>query len=180
SNSGCECSKTASQNSAAPPRMRSDPLAMRSPTSARVIAPSGKTCSTRSSSDMNRSFAFRLIRRAIIYTPRNHRFPAAATTKRRRISSAAFSRSEEGPLLRLVKLEREAVHAPALPAGFARTVVEQVPEMRAAASAAHLGAHHTVRAVLVKRHRVRRDGFGEARPAGAGVVLRRAVEQRVP
>jgi hypothetical protein len=47
-----------------------------------------------------------------------------------------------------LQVERDAVHAPPLPAGLARTVVEDVAEMGVAARAAHLGADHPVRAVL--------------------------------
>src|SRR5829696_2149818 len=45
--------------------------------------------------------------------------------------------------------------------------------------AAHLGADHPVRAVLNELYGLRRDGFSEARPAGARVVLRLAVKERV-
>src|ERR687890_1101337 len=78
-----------------------------------------------------------------------------------------------------VQVERDAVHAPPLPAGLLRTVLEDVAEMRAAACAAYLGAHHPVRAILDELDGVRRDGLGEARPAGARVVFRAAVEELV-
>ena len=48
-----------------------------------------------------------------------------------------------------------------------------------AARAAYLGTHHPVRAVLYKLDSVRRDCLGEARPAGARVVLRAALEERI-
>src|SRR3712207_7879583 len=48
-----------------------------------------------------------------------------------------------------------------------------------AARTAHLGAHHPVRAVLDELDGIRRDGLGEARPAGARVVLRAALEEHV-
>src|ERR687885_829001 len=77
------------------------------------------------------------------------------------------------------QVERDTVHAPPLPAGLLRTVLEDVAEMRAATRAAHLGAHHPVRAILDELDGVRRDRLGEARPAGTRVVLRVAIEERV-
>src|SRR5215208_5580798 len=77
------------------------------------------------------------------------------------------------------QVERDAVHAPPLPPSLLRTVVEDVAEVRAAARAAHLGAHHPVGVILDELYGLRRDGLGEARPAGARVVLRLAVEERV-
>ena len=75
------------------------------------------------------------------------------------------------------QVEREGVHAVAL-VGGAGTVVEDVAEVRPAAPAPHLNAHHAMRAVLDQLHGVGDDRLGEARPARAGVVLRGAVEQR--
>src|SRR5215207_3641509 len=60
-----------------------------------------------------------------------------------------------------------------------RPVIEDVAEVRVAARAAYLGADHPVRAVLNELYGLRRDGFGEARPAGARVVLRPAVKEQV-
>src|SRR5215207_8772390 len=77
------------------------------------------------------------------------------------------------------QVESDAVHAPPLPPSLLRTVVEDVAEVRVAARAAHLGADHPVRAVLNELYGLRRDGFSEARPAGARVILCAAVEERV-
>src|SRR5919199_260414 len=77
------------------------------------------------------------------------------------------------------QVERDAVYAPPLPTGLLRTILEDVAEMRVATRAAHLGADHPVRAILHELDGVRRDHFGEAWPAGARVVLRSAVEERV-
>lgn len=49
--------------------------------------------------------------------------------------------------------------------------------MRMATCAAHLGADHSVGVVLHELYSLRRDRLGEARPAGARVVLRLAVEE---
>ena len=51
--------------------------------------------------------------------------------------------------------------------------------MRAAACTAHLGADHIVRVILDQFDGIRRDRLGEARPAGARVILCSAVEERV-
>src|SRR5215211_3129717 len=85
------------------------------------------------------------------------------------------------PNLALVPLQVEcdAVHAPPLPAGLLRPVVKDVAEVRVAACAAHLRADHPVRAVLDELDGIRRDRLGEARPAGARVVLRPAIKERV-
>ena len=58
-------------------------------------------------------------------------------------------------LATLIEIERQAVHTPALAAGIARAIVEQVSEMRAATRTSYLGADHTVGAVLVKFNSVR-------------------------
>src|SRR5918997_4089417 len=78
-----------------------------------------------------------------------------------------------------LQVERDAVHAPPLPTSLSRSVVEEVAEVRAAACAAHLGADHAVRAVLDQFDGVRCDRLGEARPPGARVVFRAAVEDLV-
>src|SRR3954447_1670726 len=77
------------------------------------------------------------------------------------------------------QFKRDAVHAPPLSTGLPRTVVEDVAEVRVAACAAHLGTNHPVRAVLDELEGIGRDGLGEARPAGARVVLRTAIEEGV-
>src|SRR5919107_1172214 len=85
------------------------------------------------------------------------------------------------PNLALVPLQVECdtVHAPPLPAGLLRPVVEDVAKVRVAACAAHLRADHPVRAVPDELDGVGRDRLGEARPAGARVVLRPAIKERV-
>src|SRR5919112_857152 len=85
------------------------------------------------------------------------------------------------PNLALVPLQVECdtVHAPPLPAGLLRPVVKDVAKVRVAACAAHLGADHPVRAVLDELDGIGRDRLGEARPAGARVVLRPAIKERV-
>src|SRR5215210_6465599 len=77
------------------------------------------------------------------------------------------------------QIECDTVHAPPLPAGLLRPVVKDVAEVRVAACAAHLGARHPVRAVLDELDGIRRDRLGEARPAGARVVLSPAIKERV-
>ncbi len=61
------------------------------------------------------------------------------------------------------EVERDAVHAPAPPAGLPRAVVEDVAEVGAAARAADLGARRAVGAIIDGGHGLRRDGLGEAR-----------------
>src|SRR4051794_7420454 len=75
-----------------------------------------------------------------------------------------------------LQVERDRVHAVALTRRL-RTVVEDVPEVAAAAPAPHLGAHHPVRAVLDQLDRLRRLRLVEARPTGSAVELGRRVEQ---
>ena len=48
----------------------------------------------------------------------------------------------------MMRIDRNAVHAPPLPTSLSRTIVEEVAEMRAAACAAHLGTSDAVRAIL--------------------------------
>src|SRR5215208_455515 len=88
-------------------------------------------------------------------------------------------RSIRGRASALFQVERNAVHTPPLSPSLPRTVVEDVAEVRVAARTAHLGADHPVRAVLNELYGLRRNGFGEARPAGARVVLRAAIEEHV-
>jgi hypothetical protein len=47
-----------------------------------------------------------------------------------------------------LQVERDAVHAPPLPTGLYRSVVEDVTEVRAATRATDFGAEHPVREVL--------------------------------
>jgi hypothetical protein len=54
-----------------------------------------------------------------------------------------------------------------------------VAKVGVAARAAHLGADHPVGVILDELDGIRRDGLGEARPAGARVVLRAAVEESI-
>src|SRR5439155_23550452 len=78
-----------------------------------------------------------------------------------------------GPIERLrllLEIQRGGVDAPAL-AGRLRTVVEHVPQVRAAAPAADLGPHHEEAAVLAELSVGQVHRLGEARPAGAGVEL---------
>ena len=116
---------------------------------------------------------------------------AAGSWERARVMETSSRRTLRGPIdprsrailgraSALFQVERNAVHAPPLPTSLPRTVVEDVAEVRVAARAAHLGADHPVRAVLDQFDGVRRDGLGEARPAGARVVLRAAIEERLP
>src|SRR5215217_5031767 len=78
-----------------------------------------------------------------------------------------------------LQVECDAVHAPPLPAGLLRPVVKDMAKVRVAACAAHLRADRPVRAVLDELDGVGRDRLGEARPAGARVVLRPAIKERV-
>ena len=64
----------------------------------------------------------------------------------------------------LFQVERNAVHAPPLPTGLPRSVVEDVAEVRVAARAAHLCADHPVGTVLEELDGIRREGLGETRP----------------
>src|SRR6185295_17293800 len=81
---------------------------------------------------------------------------------------------EHGPALRLssfvglVRREREraAVHAVAR-AGRLRPIRKDVPQMRVACCAAHFGAPHEERAVVVLAHGAFCDRCEKARPAGA-------------
>src|SRR6187401_3004592 len=68
------------------------------------------------------------------------------------------------------QVESEAVHAVPL-AGGRRTVGEQVAQVRAAATAAHLGAHHAVAGVVDELDGVGCLGVVEARPPAVGFVL---------
>src|SRR5688572_13298304 len=85
-------------------------------------------------------------------------------------------RRAAGPRL---ELQRCRVHAIA-EAGWARPVVEQVAEVRAAVRALRLDPAHAEGPVLVRRDPVVIDHVVEARPARAGLELRTRVEQRRP
>src|SRR5437773_8255955 len=76
-----------------------------------------------------------------------------------------------------LEFERGGVDAITL-AGGTGAVVEDVPEMTAAAPARDLGAHHAVSAVFVQLDRLGNGRLGEARPAGAGLELGLRAEQR--
>src|SRR5262245_42831947 len=83
-----------------------------------------------------------------------------------------------GSLFTRLEPQRRRVHAIPLPRRL-RAVVEDVPEVRVAAAAHDLGAAHEPAVVRVLGHAALRHRRPEARPAGAGVELRRAVEQRL-
>src|SRR5690606_18631041 len=108
---------------------------------------------------------------------------SAAHNKRPPPRQAAGVRAESfAPGLRLaairVEVERRRVDAVAL-SGRSRAVIKQVPQMRAAVRAAHLGADHPVAAVLAQLDVLLIDRIPEARPAAAGLVLRLRAEQRL-
>jgi len=86
---------------------------------------------------------------------------------------------QPAPSVPCVKFQRRAAHAVTLAIAVATAAVEDVAEVRAAAGAADLCAHHPVRFVVEQLDGFRRDRLGEARPAAAGVVLRPAVEELV-
>src|SRR4051794_22676604 len=67
-------------------------------------------------------------------------------------------------------LQRSRIDAVAL-AGGRRAVLEDVPEMSAAAAAMHFDALHPVAAVALRRDRACIRGPGEARPAGPALEL---------
>src|SRR4029077_17264866 len=69
-----------------------------------------------------------------------------------------------------IQAKADRVDAVAL-AGGCRAVLEDVSEVRPAAPAGHLGAHHAVAAIGVQVDRVRDRRLREAPPAGAGVEL---------
>src|SRR5579859_288258 len=75
-----------------------------------------------------------------------------------------------GALLGRLQLEHGRVDAVTLP-GRAGAVVEDVPEMRLAGVAEHLGAPHPEAAVRLLANIFAGDRGGKARPAGAGVEL---------
>jgi len=84
---------------------------------------------------------------------------------------------QPAPSVPCVKFQRRAAHAVTLAIAVATAAVEDVAEVRAAAGAADLCAHHPVRFVVEQLDGFRRDRLGEARPGG--VVLRLAVEELV-
>ena len=75
--------------------------------------------------------------------------------------------------------EGGAVDAVAQSAGGFRAVVEDVTQMGIAAGTTHLGALHTVAAVVVFGQEVGVDGFGEGRPAAARLKLVGGEEERL-
>ena len=75
-----------------------------------------------------------------------------------------------------MKQQRKAVHAVAQP-GRLRPIVEDVPEMAAAAAAVNLGAHHAQRPILGLADGVLKR-LVETRPAGAAFELGLRREQR--
>src|SRR5262249_4793294 len=77
-----------------------------------------------------------------------------------------------GPL----EIERHGVDAVSQP-GRLGAVLEDVPEVRLATCAVHLGATHEEAPILLGLDLVVGDGFEEARPAGAGVELGVRAEQ---
>src|SRR5215813_9990105 len=82
------------------------------------------------------------------------------------------------PRSTLVELERRGVDAVALP-GRLRAVVEDVPEVRVAPRAVHLGPAHEEARVLLGLDRLRRGRLEVRRPAGAGVELVIRAEERL-
>src|SRR4051794_3281194 len=76
-----------------------------------------------------------------------------------------------------IELERARVDAVAEAARVTRAVLEHVPEVAAAVAAGDLGAAHEQRVVRARLDRGGDGWLGEARPAGAGVELRRGREQ---
>src|SRR4029079_2656826 len=74
------------------------------------------------------------------------------------------------------ELQRHTIHAVAQP-GRRRSVLEDVPEMSAAAAAVHFGARHEERLIDRGADRVR-ERLPEARPPGAVLKLRLRGEQR--
>ena len=74
---------------------------------------------------------------------------------------------QPAPSVPCVKFQRRAAHAVTLAIAVATAAVEDVAEVRAAAGAADLCAHHPVRFVVEQLDGFRRDRLGEARPAAA-------------
>src|SRR6185503_14261852 len=100
-----------------------------------------------------------------------------AATCARRAPSACGWRSSGRSNLRLLELERRGVHAVAQARGLG-AVVEDVPEVRVATRAQHLGALREPAVVLLLRDVLLRHRLEEARPAGAGVELGLGAEER--
>src|SRR5215470_532726 len=107
----------------------------------------------------------------------------------RNFMRAALSHSSQGPAVKigapgacralaLVELERGGVDAIALP-GRLGPVVEDVPEVRIAPRAVHLGPAHEEARVLLGLDRLRRGRLEVRRPAGAGVELVIRAEERL-
>src|SRR5690606_29052050 len=83
-----------------------------------------------------------------------------------------------GPEASSLRLEAQRGRVDAITqARRARPIGEHVAEMSAATRASHFLAHPAVRAVLVRAERFLPDRLVEARPAGAGVVLRLGAEK---
>src|SRR5271170_8356033 len=74
------------------------------------------------------------------------------------------------------EVERHRIHAVTKP-GRARPIVEDVPEVRLAALAGHIGALHPEGVVAALQDIQTRDRLPEARPAGARIELGARVEQ---
>src|SRR5262245_20698788 len=79
--------------------------------------------------------------------------------------------------LRWLELERGAVDAVAQARGVRRPIGEDVPEVRFAARAAHLGALHEVGTILVLADDLAARWPVEAGPAGAGFEFGRGGKQ---
>ena len=75
------------------------------------------------------------------------------------------------------KIQRRGIHAVAQ-AGRLRAVVKDVPQVRVASRAQHLGASHEKRAVGFGAHVLFGDRLIEAWPSGARLELGIRIEQR--
>lgn len=79
-------------------------------------------------------------------------------------------------LVFLDKIESHRVDAVAEPA-WGRTIVEDMAQVGVAATAQHLGAHHTVAGIGLDGHALLVHRGPETRPAATGVKLRFRAEQ---
>src|SRR5690606_40949776 len=113
---------------------------------------------------------------------RCRRMPRAARRRRSPVSSPLHSSLSPGVgaigmmTAALREVERSRVDAIALPGGL-RTVLEDVSQVRTAATAQHFLADHAMAGVADSAHPVAGERQPEARPPGPGVVLVRGAEE---